>query len=335
MSYTKKSKEQISNEVKNIYQDLEKNMESLFNSNDYIHFLDTMAKRPRYSFQNTMLIFLQKPEATFIAGYNTFLNRYGHQVQVGEKGIKILAPIIRRKRKDSNQIADINDPSEKLQDENELKEEYLAGFRIVNVFDISQTKPIKMTTKDGEEIISSKAKKLIKDLSYLSIAEIWAEDDEYIENLTDAIREAIPIPIQDKPLKKEIGGYFSFKDKENLHIVLNSNSGAANKLSTLVHEWTHYRLHNPYDKEYKPCTRAEKEIQAESVTYVVMKHFGVNCSFEATKYIASWSTTNDTKDLKKSIEIVQKTSAAIIMELEDILLHDGYCFPSMTADEVV
>lgn len=326
MSYQKKSKEQLLNEVKEIYQDLEEGLKGLFHSEDYIHFLNTMAARPSYSFQNSLLIYLQKPNATFIAGYRTFLNKYGHQVQSGEKGIKILAPIIYHKGKNKNQESQITQLPEETKEQDKLKEEYLAGFRIVNVFDISQTKPVTITTEEGIEVISPKAQRLIKDLSYLSIAEIWAEDDEYISDLTNAIKKAIPIPILYSPLKNEMVGYFSYKDEKNLHIVLNSNFNAASLLTTLVHEWAHYRLHNPYNEKCKPCTNHEKEIQAESIAYVVMKHFGIDCSCEAVKYIAHWSAAKNTKDLRKSIEIIQKTSSEIIAEIEDILLDDGYNF---------
>lgn len=317
---------QINTEVKKTYEELESGLQNLLQSNEYMAFLDTMAKHYRYSFANTVLIYLQKPDATFVAGYQKFKNQYGHQVQKNEQAIKILAPIIyKNRKKDNHSEKDITVPLS--QKEEKEDEQYLAGFRVVHVFDISQTKPIIIRDKENKEQISSKAQTLINSLAYLQLTEIWAEDDEYVDQLLRTIKYVISIPIIEKELNKSIGGYFSYKDKTNLHIVLNSKLGNASKLSTLIHEWTHYKLHNPYDENAnKNIEKNDKEIQAESVTYIVMKHFSIDTSCDSLKYVASWSKSKTVDDLKKSISEIQVTAAELIEEIEAGMVTSGYGF---------
>ncbi len=329
MTYIRKTKEDLQNEVKGIYEELEAGLDQLLNSEEYIRFLDTMAKRPKYSLANTILIYLQKPNATFIAGYRKFKDQYGHQVQKDQRGIKILAPIIYKRKK--TKCIDIDDIDEdKSQKE---KEDYLAGFRVVNVFDISQTEPIMIRNEKNEETISPKAEKLIESLSYLRLAEIWAEDEEYVETLLAAAKEVIDIPVMEKELPINTGGYFSYKNKDDLHIVLNQNFGVASRMSTLVHEWTHYTLHNPYNENSADITNQDKEIQAESVAYIVMKHFGIDTSCDTLKYIVSWSKSKEKKDIKKSIQIIQKTAAVLIDDLENRMSAKGYIITSQSIDK--
>lgn len=314
-NYQKKSKEELKQEVKALSQEFEQGLENLFQSDEYIRFLSIMAKRPRYSLCNNLLIFLQKPDATFVAGYKTFLNTYGHQVQKGEKGICIFAPIVHKSQKKKELELELID----LDSE---KEEVYISFRVVRVFDISQTLPVTVTNENGETIISPKAQKLLDSLSYLDIAEINTDDEEYTEKLLTAITNAVSIPVRYKKLRKGLGGFFTFRDKNDLHIVLNSLYQGANLVETLVHEWAHYALHNPYgenSEEAKNSKNNDKEIQAESIAYVVLKHFGIDASCEALKYVASWSTSKTTDDLKKSMELIQKTAADMITIVENNL----------------
>ena len=113
-----------------------------------------------------------------------------------------------------------------------------------------------------------------------------------VKTLFDAIFQVIPIPVKQTELSKNLGGYFSFKNKDDLHIVLNSTFNSAKLLQTMIHEWAHYELHNPYsvsNELTKNASKYDKEIQAESISYVVLKHFGFDCSSEALKYVAAWS----------------------------------------------
>lgn len=328
MSFKKKTKEELKEEVKKLSEEFENGLENLFKSDEYIQFLNVMAKRPHYSLRNNLLIFLQKPNATFVAGYKKFLNDYGHQVQKDERGICILAPIVHKykakKKKDNNTDFELIDLNTDDQDEQEKEQTYLS-FRVVRVFDISQTKPVTVKDKNGKDIISPKAQKLLDSLSYLDIAEIYADDEESVNKLLTAITEAVPIPIRYKELQQGLGGYFTFKDKNDLHIVLNSRYSGANTVETLVHEWAHYALHNPYgenSEEAKKTKKGDKEIQAESIAYIVLKHFGIDASCEALKYVASWSASKTTEDLKESMTIIQKTAAALITAVENILKVD-------------
>lgn len=324
MAHKKKTAEAIRNEVNEAYTELENGLQELMTSEKYLDFLNTMAERPRYSFNNTVLVYLQKPDATFLAGYGKFRETYGHQVIQGEKGIKIFAPIIRKKK---NNL--IEGEIEKNKDNKEEKEEEtIVGFRMVKIFDISQTKPIMEKTEEGNEIPCKKAKKLIDSLSYLKMVNLWAEDEEFQEELLAAAKDMIDIPVKEKELSPDLGGYFRFQDKDNLHIVLNNKFGINSRFTTLLHEWTHYHLHNPFKKETEWITekfkKQDKEIQAESVAYIVAKHFGIDSSPESFKYVASWSKEKDIKDLKTSMEIIQKTAATFIELIETRLETEGF-----------
>ncbi len=324
MAHKKKSAEAIRNEVNEAYAELENGLQELMTSEKYLDFLNTMAERPRYSFNNTVLVYLQKPDATFLAGYGKFRETYGHQVIQGEKGIKIFAPIIRKKK---NNL--IEGEIEKSKDNKEEKEEEtIVGFRMVKIFDISQTKPIMEKTEEGNEIPCKRAQKLIDSLSYLKMVNLWAEDEEFQEELLAAAKDMIDIPVKEKELSPDLGGYFRFQDKDNLHIVLNNKFGITSRFTTLLHEWTHYHLHNPFKKETEWITeklkKQDKEIQAESVAYIVAKHFGIDSSPESFKYVASWSKEKDIKDLKTSMEIIQKTAATFIELIETRLETEGF-----------
>ena len=324
MAHKKKTAEAIRNEVNEAYTKLENGLQELMTSEKYLDFLNTMAERPRYSFNNTVLVYLQKPDATFLAGYGKFRETYGHQVIQGEKGIKIFAPIIRKKK---NNL--IEGEIEKSKDNKEEKEEEtIVGFRMVKIFDISQTKPIMEKTEEGNEIPCKKAQKLIDSLSYLKMVNLWAEDEEFQEELLAAAKDMIDIPVKEKELSPDLGGYFRFQDKDNLHIVLNNKFGITSRFTTLLHEWTHYHLHNPFKKETEWITekfkKQDKEIQAESVAYIVAKHFGIDSSPESFKYVASWSKEIDIKDLKTSMEIIQKTAATFIELIETRLETEGF-----------
>lgn len=324
MAHKKKSAETIRNEVNKAYAELENGLQKLMTSEKYLDFLNTMAERPRYSFNNTVLVYLQKPDATFLAGYGKFRETYGHQVIQGEKGIKIFAPIIRKKK---NNL--LEEEIEKSKDNKEEKEEEtIVGFRMIKIFDISQTKPIMEKTEEGNEIPCKKAQKLIDSLSYLKMVNLWVEDEEFQEELLAAAKDMIDIPVMEEELSPDLGGYFRFKDKDNLHIVLNNKFGITSRFTTLLHEWTHYHLHNPFKKETEWITekfkKQDKEIQAESVAYIVAKHFGIDSSPESFKYVASWSKEKDIKDLKTSMEIIQKTAATFIELIETRLETEGF-----------
>lgn len=329
MAHKKKTAEEIKNEVKNAYVELENGLQELMTSEKYLDFLNTMAERPKYSLNNTILIYLQKPKATFLAGYSKFREIYGHQVKQGEKGIKIFAPIIRKKK----DTALLEEDLEKIQEEKE--EKTIVGYRMVKIFDISQTKPIMEKTEEGNEIPCNKAQKLIDSLSYLKLVNLWAEDEEFQEELLAAAKDMIDIPVMEEELSPDLGGYFRFQNKDKLHIVINSNFSITSRFTTLLHEWTHYRLHNPYNKNGsetegipEKIKNQDKEIQAESVAYIVAKHFGIDSSSDSLKYVASWSKGKDLKDLKKSMEIIQRTAATFIEAIEIRLEKEGFAIRS-------
>ena len=218
----------------------------------------------------------------------------------------------------------------KIDEKNQEKKEEktIVGYRMVRIFDISQTKPIMEKTEEGNEIPCNKAQKLIDSLSYLKMVNLWAEDEEFQEELLAAAKDMIDIPVMEEELSPDLGGYFRFQDKDNLHIVLNNKFGITSRFTTLLHEWTHYHLHNPFKKETEWITekfkKQDKEIQAESVAYIVAKHFGIDSSPESFKYVASWPKEKDIKDLKTSMEIIQKTAATFIELIETRLETEGF-----------
>ena len=165
-------------------------------------------------------------------------------------------------------------------------------------------------------------------IAYLKMVNLWAEDEEFQEELLAAAKDMIDIPVMEEELSPDLGGYFRFQDKNNLHIVLNNKFGITSRFTTLLHEWTHYHLHNPFKKETEWITekfkKQDKEIQAESVAYIVAKHFGIDSSPESFKYVASWSKEKDIKDLKTSMEIIQKTAATFIELIETRLETEGF-----------
>lgn len=158
---------------------------------------------------------------------------------------------------------------------------------------------------------------------------------EWVAAICDTVEDMIDIPVMEEELSPDLGGYFRFQNKDKLHIVINSNFSITSRFTTLLHEWTHYRLHNPYNKNGsetegipEKIKNQDKEIQAESVAYIVAKHFGIDSSSDSLKYVASWSKGKDLKDLKKSMEIIQRTAATFIEAIEIRLEKEGFAIRS-------
>ena len=318
----KTMKDEKMKEVQKLTEELEKGIQKIFQSEQYKNYLEVVAKRPSYSIQNTLLIYFQCPKATYVAGYKKFLNDFGMQVQKGAKAIRIFAPILYKQKEDKKNKTEVTVLDMEIQQEqndSETEDYMLLGFRVVKVFDISQTKPILVVDENGEEQISPKAKDFLEGLHFGTFSKLDVADTKTISNLRKSILEIIPIPIRQQNLNKELHGYFSYKTNHDLHIMLNSNMDIAHSILTLVHEWAHYILHNPYGKIWdimQGMKKQDKELQAESIAYIVLKHFGIDTSAESFCYITLWSQDKTQDHLKRHLQIIQKTATDMILQIE-------------------
>lgn len=281
---------------------LEKGMEELFESEKYQTYLSTMAKFHSYSINNTLLIALQKPEATFIAGYQDWQRKFHRQVKSGEKGIVILAPCP-QKYKEVREMIDEDTGLPVLDAQGKVRQEEIEvvqpGFRPVFVFDYSQT--------TGPE------------LPGLGLKELTGEVERY-EELMHVLTEVAPVPVIFDHFEGEAKGYFS--PAEN-RIVVQKGMSQAQTLKTLIHETAHSLLHGREilvsDVGDEKKDRKTKEVEAESVAYVVSERFGLDTSEYSFGYIAGWSSGRSMKELKGALTTIRKTSDSIIALVEEKL----------------
>lgn len=285
-------------DMNSILKSLETGVENIFTGDKYAQYLQTMSKFHRYSFNNTLLIAMQRPDATLVTGYRNWQSM-GRQVKKGEKGITILAPApIKRKRE--QEILDQNHKPLLDADGKPRTEEVevvIPRFKPTTVFDISQT--------DGEPI---------ETLAPEELTEAVADYDLFME----AITAVSPVPIRFDEIAGEAKGYYHSVDKE---IVIQKGMSDSQTIKTAIHETGHARLH---DKDLMAeqgieKDRLTKEVEAESVAYCVCSAFGVDTSEYSFPYIAGWSSNRDMKELKASMDIIRKTAGEMIDELSDNL----------------
>lgn len=285
-------------DMNSILKSLETGVENIFTGDKYAQYLQTMSKFHRYSFNNTLLIAMQRPDATLVTGYRNWQSM-GRQVKKGEKGITILAPApIKRKRE--QEILDQN--NKPLLDGNgkpktEEVEVIIPRFKPTTVFDISQT--------DGEPI---------ETLAPEELTEAVADYELFMK----AITEVSPVPIRFDEIEGEAKGYYHSVDKE---IVIQKGMSDSQTIKTAIHETGHARLH---DKDLMAeqgieKDRLTKEVEAESVAYCVCSAFGVDTSEYSFPYIAGWSSGRDMKELKTSMDTIRKTAGEMIDELSEKL----------------
>lgn len=285
-------------DMNNILKSLETGVENIFTGDKYAQYLQTMSKFHRYSFNNTLLIAMQRPDATLVTGYRNWQSM-GRQVKKGEKGITILAPApIKRKREqeilDQNRKPLLDADGKPRTEEVEV---VIPRFKPTTVFDISQT--------DGEPI---------ETLAPEELTEAVADYDLFME----AITAVSPVPIRFDEIAGEAKGYYNSGDKE---IVIQKGMSESQTIKTAIHETGHARLHDKdiMEKQGIEKDRLTKEVEAESVAYCVCSAFGVDTSEYSFPYIAGWSSNRDMKELKASMDIIRKTAGEMIDELSDNL----------------
>ena len=285
-------------DMNSILKSLETGVENIFTGDKYAQYLQTMSKFHRYSFNNTLLIAMQRPDATLVTGYRNWQSM-GRQVKKGEKGITILAPApIKRKREqeilDQNRKPLLDADGKPRTEEVEV---VIPRFKPTTVFDISQT--------DGEPI---------ETLAPEELTEAVADYDLFME----AITAVSPVPIRFDEIAGEAKGYYHSGDKE---IVIQKGMSESQTIKTAIHETGHARLHDRdiMEKQGIEKDRLTKEVEAESVAYCVCSAFGVDTSEYSFPYIAGWSSDRDMKELKASMDIIRKTAGEMIDELSDNL----------------
>ena len=286
--------------VQEITEKLEQGIKELFESEKYKTYLNTMSKFHNYSFNNTMLIAMQKPDATLVAGFKAWQKNFDRHVKKGEKGIRILAPAPYKIKEERDKIDPVTQELLLDKDGNPQKEEVeitIPAFRAVSVFDVAQT--------DGKPIPELAAKELLSDV-------------EGYQDMIRAVEAISPVPIELEEIAGDSKGYY---DREAKRIAVQENMSESQTLKTMIHEVAHSKLHSKeveQDEQMKK-DRNTKEVEAESVAYTVCQHFGIDTSDYSFGYIAGWSSGRDTKELRSSMDTIRRTASELITGIEEQL----------------
>ena len=285
-------------DMDSIMQSLESGVEELFTSNRYQEFLKTMAKFHNYSFNNTMLIAMQRPDATLVTSYKNWQSM-GRQVMKGEKGITIIAPAPYKKMKEKEVLDENQRPimGTDGKPKTEQVEVTVPHFKAVTVFDIAQT--------SGEPIQT-----LAPELLTAAVQDF--------DSFMQAIQKISPVPIRFDEIDGNANGYYHNADKE---IVIKKGLSESQTLKTAIHETAHAKLH---DREIMESLGVEKdrltkEVEAESVAYCVCSSFDLDTSDYSFPYIAGWSSSREMKEMKASMDVIRKTAGEMIDQLTEEL----------------
>ena len=287
----------IEKQLKEISERLEQGVKEIFTSERYTEYLNTMSKFHNYSFNNTLLITMQKPEATLVAGYQAWQKKFNRHVKRGEKGIQIIAPTPVREKQEIEKIdPDTQEPiiGEDGQPETEVVEMIIPRFRVATVFDVSQT--------EGEPIAE------------LEVPELTGSVQFY-DTFMQALQSISPVPIRMMNVEGDAKGYYHQTEK---YIAIKEDMSNVQTMKTGVHEVSHALLHDRevMDAEGVLKDQTTKEVEAESIAYIVCNHFDLDTSEYSFTYIASWCESRDMKALKASMDTIRKTSAEIIENIE-------------------
>lgn len=290
----------INNKVKEITEQLEQGVKELFESRKYKDYLTAMSKFHSYSFNNILLIFQQKPDASLIAGYNAWKTEHGRQVKRGSKAIRILAPAPYKVKIDRDRMDP--DTHKPVLDENgnpvkESVEIQRPAFKVVNVFDVSDT--------EGKEIASIVA------------GELSGNVEKYSDFFA-ALEKASPVPIGFEKIDGGSHGYYHIVDKR---IAINEDMSELQTLKTVIHEIAHAKLHDidfnaPKEEQQHRADRRTREVEAESVAYTVCRHYGLDTSDYSFGYVAGWSSGRELSELKASLETIRSTASALIKDID-------------------
>ena len=291
--------------MREIVDSIENGIKELFESDKYRQYLSTMSRFHRYSVNNTMLIYMQRPDATHVAGFNKWRDQFGRNVLKGEKGIRIIAPTPYKKKveeikTDPETNAPVLDADGKaIIEEKEIR---IPMFKVVSVFDVSQT-----------------AGKPLPQLA----ADLSGNVQQY-EVFMEALRRASPVPMEIKPVARDTDGFFSAKAQS---ITIRAGMSEVQTVCAAVHEIAHAKLH-----DYEHMTeladdgetilvpgeksRNTEEVEAESISYAVCQYYGIETGENSFGYIATWSKGKELKELRASLETINKTASELITDID-------------------
>lgn len=273
---------------------LESGVKELYASGQYAEYLSAMSKFHHYSYGNALLILFQFPAATNVAGYGDWKKKFGRQVKAKEHGIKILAPchgrcLVEREKKDPNTGRILYGPDGKPLTERRWED--VTRYRVVTVFDVSQT--------EGRELPT-----LVSELD---------GDVPDFENVYARLAALSPLPVEQSPVPGTAKGYTSFAENK---VVVRPGMSQTQTIKTLIHEIAHAKLHPPDLLADQPKRRNEKEVEAESVAFVVCQHFGLDTSEYSFGYVAGWSRGKELAELKASLHTIHSTAGEIINAIQ-------------------
>ena len=292
--------EKPAEKLKEITDRLEQGITELFDSERYKEYLRVMSKFHNYSFNNTLLIAMQKPDASLIAGFTAWKNPFQRNVKKGEKGIKIIAPSPFKIKQETEKI----DPQTQKpvigrdgKPVTEEKEITIPAYKVVSVFDVSQT--------EGKE------------LPDIAVDALTGDVEQYSDFFA-TLEKTSPVPIGFEKIEGGAHGYYHLEDKR---IALDEGMSELQTLKTAIHEIAHAKLHDidlnaPKDEQQPRVDRRTREVEAESVAYTVCQHYGLDTSDYSFGYVAGWSSGRELAELKSSLETIRSAAADIINSID-------------------
>ena len=293
--------EKPAEKMKEITDRLEQGITELFDSERYKEYLKVMSRFHNYSFNNTLLIAMQKPDASLVAGFTAWKNNFQRNVIKGEKGIKIIAPSPFKVKQQTEKIAPHTRKPVMGKDGKpvmEEKEVTIPAYKVVSVFDVSQT--------EGKE------------LPDIAVDELTGDVDRY-KDFFIALEKTSPVPIGFEKITGGAHGYYHLEDKR---IAIDEGMSELQTLKTAIHEIAHAKLHDidlnaPKDEQQPRVDRRTREVEAESVAYTVCQHYGLDTSDYSFGYVAGWSSGRELAELKGSLETIRSTAAEIINSIDE------------------
>ena len=291
--------EKPAEKLKEITDRLEQGITELFDSERYKEYLRVMSKFHNYSFNNTLLIAMQKPDASLVAVFSAWKNNFGRNVMKGQKGIKIIAPSPFKIKQEMEKIDPhtqkpvIGKDGKPVTEEKEIT---IPAYKVVSVFDVSQT--------EGRE------------LPDIAVDELTGDVDRY-KDFFAALEKTSPVPIGFEKIEGGAHGYYHLEDKR---IAIDEGMSELQTLKTAIHEIAHAKLHDidlnaPKDEQPR-VDRRTREVEAESVAYTVCQHYGLDTSDYSFGYVAGWSSGRELSELKSSLETIRSAAAEIINSID-------------------
>ena len=295
--------EKSAEKLKEITDRLEQGITELFESERYREYLRVMSKFHNYSINNTLLIAMQKPDASLVAGFSAWKNNFGRNVMKGQKGIKIIAPSPYKVKQEMKKIDPhtqqpiIGKDGKPVTEEKEIT---IPAYKVVSVFDVSQT--------EGKE------------LPDIAVDELTGDVERY-KDFFAALEKTSPVPIGFEQIPGSSHGYYHLEDKR---IAIQEGMSELQTLKTAIHEIAHAKLHDidlnaPENEQQPRVDRRTREVEAESVAYTVCQHYGLDTSDYSFGYVAGWSSGRELSELKSSLETIRSAAAEIINSIDETL----------------